>query len=73
MNAVVIALLLCSWCLDMNVGVTHWELQTLNLPPSHIPYFMRRKSSDEEFCKDGNCQVYRQIYWSYTVIVVKYC
>lgn len=52
----VTALLLCSWCLDVNVGVTHWELQTLNLPPSHIPYFMRRKSHDEEFCNDGNCQ-----------------
>ena len=61
MKPVVTALLLCSVCVDVNVGLSHWELQTLDVPPSHIPYFTRNKDHDHGFCKDGKCQVYHWV------------
>jgi len=36
----------------------HWELQSLDVPSSHIPYFMRGKPYGQEFCKDSDCQVH---------------
>jgi len=56
MKPIVTALLLCSLCVDVNVCISHWELHTLDVPPSHIPYFTRNKDHDHGFCKDGKCQ-----------------
>ena len=60
------AFLLCSWCLEVNVSVIQWELQTLDIPPSHIPYFTRSNKQEQEFCEEGDCQVHvsKWVNWS---------
>ena len=60
MRLVVAGLLFCTWCV-CEVTCTHWELQSLDVPSSHIPYFMRGKPYGQEFCKDSDCQVHNII------------
>lgn len=55
MRLVVAGLLFCTWCV-CEVTCTHWELQSLDVPSNHIPYFMRGKPYGQEFCKDSDCQ-----------------
>ena len=57
MRLVVAGLLFCTWCV-CEVTCTHWELQSLDVPSNHIPYFMRGKPYGQEFCKDSDCQVH---------------
>ena len=49
------ALAVCSFFLDANLS--YWELKALDIPPSHIQYFLGRKSNDQGFCVTGDCQV----------------
>ena len=57
MRLVIAVLLLHSWVLNLSESATHWKLQSTDIPPSHIPYFMRNRNDEEGFCKDGDCQV----------------
>ncbi|XP_068718831.1 EGF domain-specific O-linked N-acetylglucosamine transferase-like isoform X1 [Montipora capricornis] len=54
MKALVTALTVCSFFLDANLS--YWELKALDIPPSHIQYFLGRKSNDQGFCVTGDCQ-----------------
>ena len=58
MKTLVSAVIVCSWYLEGSLGLTYWELKSLDIPPSHIPYFLSKKnSSGQGFCKIGDCQV----------------
>ena len=59
MKGTIVLLLVFSFLLDLDEGATHWELQTLDVPPSHIPYFTRNKNHEQGFCKNGAWQVNR--------------
>ena len=36
----------------------NWQLQSLDVPPSHIPFYVVGKPNKERFCEKGNsCKV----------------
>ena len=59
MKTLVSAFIVCSWYLEVSLGLTYWDLKSLDIPPSHIPYFLSNKnsSSGQGFCEKGDCQV----------------
>lgn len=58
MKTLVSAFIVCSWYLEVSLGLTYWDLKSLDIPPSHIPYFLSNKnSSGQGFCEKGDCEV----------------
>ncbi|XP_015749251.1 PREDICTED: EGF domain-specific O-linked N-acetylglucosamine transferase-like [Acropora digitifera] len=59
MKTLVSAFIVCSWYLEVSVGLTYWDLKSLDIPSSHIPYFLSNKNSSigQGFCEKGDCQV----------------
>ena len=57
MKAIAAIAFMCCLFLDLHEGATHWEIQNLNIPQSHIPYFMGSKNHSQGFCNNGACQV----------------
>lgn len=57
MKTLVSAFIVCSWYLEVSLGLTYWDLKSLDIPPSHIPYFLSNKnSSGQGFCEKGDCE-----------------
>ncbi|XP_078371059.1 EGF domain-specific O-linked N-acetylglucosamine transferase-like isoform X2 [Oculina patagonica] len=64
MKGTVTAFLVFNLLLDLDECATHWDLETLDIPPSHIPYFMRNKNQ-EQACWNGACQDSNSKCWGY--------
>ena len=55
-GAVAIVFMYCLF-LDLQEATSRWEIQNLNIPQGHIPYFRGSKYHQQGLCKTGSCQV----------------
>lgn len=57
MKASVTALVMFILFMDFSKVASVWDLRNVNVPPSHIPYFLRKKAGKMGLCSNGACQV----------------
>lgn len=56
MKASVTALVIFILFMDFSKVASVWNLRNVNVPPSHIPYFLRKKAGKMGLCSNGACQ-----------------
>lgn len=56
MKASVTALVMFILFMDFSKVASVWDLRNVNVPPSHIPYFLRKKAGKMGLCSNGACQ-----------------
>ena len=57
MKASVTALVIFILFMDFSKVASVWDLRNVNVPPSHIPYFLRKKAGKMGLCSNEACQV----------------